>query len=639
MKWKKVLYLVLSFYVFYNAFIVLNDNSSSMVDAQATLTIDATQVDAQRVDVRDQAIFAIRIVRTSDGHPLQFGRVTFQNRPGVWYTDYYGWCIVPVISWDVGNFSLVVDSIYSGATQLSFEWGVPKSWSVFDQVLVDLKTSKPRVGVDTEAPIRWTATYAFDGAPFQGQIILDENLTSSTVENRTYQVAKVNDELYNLTVFESDPLEIIFDRVLVTLDASDERINVGSEAEIEWTATYEYDQTPFHGWVEFNDTLIQDEAGKFRYAVGSVGDAQYDVESFESNAVDVIFDEVTVKIRADDSRLDVGEEVDITLHARYGYNNEPFEGDITLNRDDFVSNVVASKFYFVEDVEDPIYGLTSFSSDELEVIWDRIELEIEAEDERISLGEDAVLRWTGTYGWDGSVFYGEVEFSPDVLALDSVGDIEYEVAGVIDPIYGITAFKSNAVEVVWDRVEVSIEFPHGRTEVGTEPDVVFDSSYEYDGRTFSGTVHLNDTLVKDGLGRHGFTASSVEDPRFGITDFVSNEASCVWDRIEVERSISSIIPGTVQVSLKLVYASDGRPVENAYIVVNGKPCVETEAGTYVKGLTNLLPILPINVQVDGTGIEEEYAFGIQFSLGNVGLYGALIAAIVVLYTKGLLKKP
>ncbi len=75
------------------------------------------------------------------------------------------------------------------------------------------------------------------------------------------------------------------------------------------------------------------------------------------------------------------------------------------------------------------------------------------------------------------------------------------------------------------------------------------------------------------------------------------------------------------------------------VVVNGKSCVETEAGTYVKGLTNLLPILPINVGVEGLGIEEEYAFGIQFSLGNVGLYVALIAAIVVLYTKGILKKP
>ena len=632
------MYLVLSFYVFYNAFIVLNDNSSSMVDAQATLTIDATQVDTQRVDVRDQAIFAIRIVRTSDGYPLQFGRVIFQNRPGVWYTDYYGWCIVPVISWDVGNFSLIVDRIYSGAAQLSFEWAVPKSWSVFDQVLVDLKTSKPRIGVDTEAPIRWTATYAFDGAPFQGQIILDENLTSPTVGNRTYQVTEVIDELHNLTVFESDSLEIIFDRVLVTLDASNERINVGSEAEIGWTATYEYDQTPFHGWVEFNDTLVQDEAGKYRYTVEYVGDAWYDVESFSSNAVDVIFDEVTVKIRADDSRINVGEKADITLHARYGYNNEPFEGDITLNSDDFSSNFVGSMIYFVEEVEDPIYGLTSFSSDELEVIWDRIELEIEAEDERISLGEDAVIRWTGTYGWDGSEFYGEVEFSPDVLALDSVGDIEYEVAGVIDSIYGITAFTSDTVDVVWDRVEVSIEFPHGKAEVGTEPDVIFDSFYEYDGRTFSGTVHLNDTLVKDDLGRHGFTASSIEDPRFGITDFVSNEASCVWDRIEVERSISSIIPGTVQVSLDLVYASDGRPVENANIVVNGKPCVETGAGTYVKRLTNLLPVLPVNVRVDGLGIEEEYTFGIQFCLGNLGLYAVVVAAIVAFYARGMLFK-
>ncbi len=74
------------------------------------------------------------------------------------------------------------------------------------------------------------------------------------------------------------------------------------------------------------------------------------------------------------------------------------------------------------------------------------------------------------------------------------------------------------------------------------------------------------------------------------------------------------------------------------MVVNGKPCVETEAGTYVKGLTNLLPILPISVQVEGLGIEEEYAFGIQFSLGNIGLYGALIAAIVVFYARGVLKK-
>ena len=638
MKWKNLVFFILCFYSFYNAFFVLCGDFSSIVAAQPTLTIDETQVDSERVDVRGQAIFAIRIVRTSDGHPLYRLRVTFKNRPGNWYTEFDGWCLVPVISWDVCNFSLAVDRIYSGSAELSFQQVVPNPWCVFDQVLVDLKTSKPRIGVNTEAPIRYTATYAFDGTPFQGEIILDGNLTFPTVGNRTYQVAEVVDEQYNLTVFESDTLEIISDRVLVTLYASNERIDVGSEAEIGWTATYEYDQTPFHGWFEFNDTLVQDEAGKYCYTVEFVGDAWYDVECFSSNAVDVIFDEVTVKIRADDSRINVGEEADITLHARYGYNNEPFEGDITLNSDDFSSNVVGSMIYFVEKVEDPIYGLTSFSSDELKVIWDRIELEIEAEDERISLGEDAVIRWTGTYGWDGSEFYGEVEFSPDLLALDSVGDIEYEVAGVIDPIYGITAFTSNSVEVVWDRVEVSIEFPHGKAEVGTEPDVIFDSFYEYDGRTFSGTVHLNDTLVKDDLDRYGFTASSIEDPRFGITDFVSNEASCVWDRIEVERSISSIIPGTVQVSLNLAYASDGKPVENANIVVNGKPCIETEAGTYVKRLTNLLPILPINVRIESLGIEEEYAFGIQFCLGNLGLYTVVIAAIVAFYARGMLSK-
>jgi len=638
MKWKKFLYLVLVFYVFYNAFIVLNDNSSSMVDAQATLTIDATQVDAQRVDVRYQAIFALHIVRTSDGYPLQFGRVIFQNRPGEWSTDYYGWCIVPVISWDVGNFSLIVDRIYSGSTQLSFEMAVPNPWCVFDQVLIDLKTSKPRIGVGTEAPIRWTATYAFDGNPFQGQIILDENLTSSTVGNQTYQVAEIIDELYNLTVFEADSLEIISDRVLVTLKASDERIDVGSEAEIEWTATYEYDQTSFHGWIELNDTLVQEEAGKYCYAVESVGDAWYDVESFSSNAVEVIFDEVDVKIRVDDTRINVGEEANVTLHARYGYNNEPFEGDISLNSDNFRSNIVGSRTYFVEEIHDPIYGITAFSSDELELIWDRIELEIEAEDERMDIGEEALIRWTGTYGWDGSDFYGEVELSPDILSLDSVGGIEYEVSSVIDPIYDITAFYANTVDVVWDRVDASFEFPHGRTKVGTEPDMVVGAFHEYDGKAFYGTVQLNDTLARDSLGRRWFTVSSIEDRRYGITGFVTNEASCIWDRIVMERRTNAIVPGSFSVALNLIYEYDSKPIENANVYVNGKPCREAEPGKYVRGLINLLPILPMRVRIECPGFSEEYSLGIQLCLGNIGVYVAAVAAIVVFYSRGMLKK-
>ena len=638
MKWKKASYLALGFYVFFNALIILSDNSSSMVEAQATLTIDAAQVDAQRVDVRGQAIFAIRIVRTSDGFPLQFGKVIFQNRPGEWPTDYYGMCIVPVISWDVCNFTLVVDRIYSGSTELSFEMGVPAPWCVFDQVLVDLKTSKPRIGVNTEASIRWAATYAFDGAPFEGQIILNENLTSPTVGNRTYQVAEIVDERYGLTEFVSDTLTIISDRVLLTLNAPDDRIDVGDEAEMEWVATYEYDQVPFHGWIELNDTLVQDEVGRYWYTVESIGDAWYDVESFTSNVVEVIFDEVNVKILTDDSRIDIGEEAEITLHARYGYNSEPFEGDIVLNRDDFTSNIVGSKTFYVEEIHDPVHGLTSFSSDELEVIWDRIELEIEAEDDRISLGEEAVIRWAGTYGWDGTTFYGDVEFSPEALTRDSVGDIVYEVSGVVDPVYGITAFYSNTEKVVWDRVDVSIEFSGGRAEVGEEPEVVLDSVYEYDGRAFSGTVRLNDTLVKDSLGSHGFTVSSIEDPRFGITSFVSDEATCIWDRIEIERSVGSIVPGTVRLSLDLAYEYDGMPVEGAAVYVNGKPCSETGAGTYVKGLINLLPVLPISVRVERPGFLYECSFGVQLCLGNIGLYVALVAAAVAVYARGMLKR-
>ena len=640
MRWKNVLFYILCLYAFYNAFVALDGGFSSMADAQPTITIDEMYVDNERLDVGGLAYFRIHFVYTSNGYPLQFGTVFFENQPPwapLGQSVYFGLCVVPVTSLDVCNYSLTVDRIYKGVVELDFQQVVPDPWCVFDKVLVDLKTSKPRIGVNTEASIRWTATHAFDGTPFQGQIILNETLTSPTVGKRAYQVTEIIDEQYGLTEFESDTLEIISDKVSVSLNASQERIDVGSEAEIEWTATYEYDQTPFHGWIEFNDALVQDEVGRYWYTVESVGDAWYDVESFSSNAVDVIFDEVEVEITTDDSRINVGEEANITLHAIYGFNSKRFEGDITMNRDDFSSNTVGSKTYFVEEIHDPNYGLTAFSSDELEVIWDHIKLELEAVDDRIDIGEEAAIQWTGTYESDGSSFDGTIEFSTDVLTLDSVGDIVYEVSRVIDPIYGISSFSSNTVKVVWDSVDVSFEFPHGRTEVGTEPELAIEALHEYDGKVFSGTVHLNDTLVKNDLGRHWFTVSSIEDRRYGITGFVSNQASCIWDGITIEKRISSNIPGSVQVGFNLFYEYDDRPVENAIVYVNGKLCRETGTGTYIQGLTNLLPILPIKVQIEHPGFSEEYSFGIQFCLGNIGLY-TVVAAIVGFYARGMLKK-
>jgi hypothetical protein len=72
--------------------------------------------------------------------------------------------------------------------------------------------------------------------------------------------------------------------------------------------------------------------------------------------------------------------------------------------------------------------------------------------------------------------------------------------------------------------------------------------------------------------------------------------------------------------------------------VNGKPCREAEPGKYVRGVINLLPILPVRVRVECPGFSEEYSLGIQLCLGNIGAYVAAVAAIVVFYSRGMLKK-
>jgi predicted double-glycine peptidase len=607
-----------------------------MVDAQATLVVDMNHVPHERCDVGTTTIIGYRIIWESTNSPFASGRVYFQGRPGYSVTNAQGWVFLSVFSNSVGNFSWPIQSIFSGTTQLSYEQNVPDPHVIFDRIKIDLISPSSRIGVGTEVPLIIDATYESDGKPFLGDVILNhENLTSSEIGSRVYEVEGIVDELYEMTKYDSNSIEIIYDRVNITLEKVDRRMGVGEEVDLNYTAIYEYDETQFFGAINYNASTVQNQAGYYKYVADSISDARYDVTSFISTSVGIIFDEVTITLEAKSLRIDVGADAKVTWDAVYAYDGRLFKGTVTLNRYDFISDHIGTKKYYVVNVEDPVHKLKSFSSNELEVAWDRISIDVYAKDERIDVGERAHVLWRGHYESDGANFSGYVEFSNGNFHRDSVGDISYKAVTVIDPEFGVNSFISDTLTVIWDRVNVKIDFPR-RTNIGEEAEYSFEAYYEYDDTVFTGSISLGESLIRYEPGKHTFRVKSILDPKYGISEFDSNEAYSIWDEVNIVKKVGTVIPGRIRMEFDLTYETDNQPVESADFYVNGKKSREIKPGTYVRESVNILPIYSLKTELKNSGFQENYSFGIQFCFGNIGLLVAIAAAAAYTLTRGMI---
>jgi hypothetical protein len=621
--------LSLALMLFYTAIFAVIPQIPS-VKADPPLTIDMTYSASERNDVKGIAFMGVHVVFTDTKSAAMGAKIFFEGEPGQWYTNEKGWCIIPVVSWEIGRYNLTIESIYFGDEEKGFQMSVPEASTLFDKVLIDLMTPETRIGVGTEAPITWDATYASDGAQFQGDLVFNhENFTSNEIGLREYTVEGIIDDQYGVTVYEADSVDIVYDRVNVTIVADEDRVDTGSETELNWVAYHEYDGAQFQGWVEFNDSLTQEDPGVYSYSVSSIFDIKYDVDSFVSNIVEVVFDEVVVTLGAERDRVDVGERAQISWEAHYWYNSEPFRGDITLNRGSYTSHKVGQKNYYVERIEDPLYGLTSFSTNEIEVTWDRLMVELMVADDRINVGERAEISWEVAYESNGTEVTEAVTIvlSQNNFVKEGVGERLYRVLDVTDHLNGIESFMSEPLNVIWDRVDVDLDWPGGRVGVNERAPLAVVATYGYDGVPLQGEVVLNDSLVNDEIGARGITVSSVSDTRHGLTVFTSNEVSILWDEVVVEKYVGSLIPFKTTVTLDVYYASDSKPVVDADILMGGKTFQEVEPGRYVLSMMGLQPYTRVNIDLSGPGFSQQYKYGNLINLGTLGVLATLIAAV------------
>jgi chitodextrinase len=348
-----------------------------------------------------------------------------------------------------------------------YEIDVDSPSIIWDQLLVtNYGITDDHCDIGSSQQVWVQLNYDYDGVFFDGErgslningqaadwntdtlfwyIAVEEN----EVQQRNYLTpSDFSDTSYGLTALSGTVSQsIVWDMVNVTLQPIDDRINVGDEANIQVSATYGYDSAPFFGSIVLNDTLIKDVVGQFGYTCESITDDEYGLTRFTANNVSIVYDKVSVTLEPINARSSLDQPASISVSAIYQYDGSSYDGVVALN-DTQVKSVVGVYGYMVEIIDNDTFGITEYQTNAIQILFDRVDLQLSVEYDRLPVGDRANITWVGTYESDNAEFTGSITFN-NTLTQSTVGTYYYTVNNMSDSQYGIIAFNSNVVSITF----------------------------------------------------------------------------------------------------------------------------------------------------------------------------------------------
>jgi len=166
----------------------------------------------------------------------------------------------------------------------------------------------------------------------------------------------------------------------------------------------------------------------------------------------IIWDKIQIEISIQNPRIDVGTWSTPIYEAYYEYDKDEFEGQIDYNTD-LYSNIVQDKDITVQRITDDKYGLSTFSSNVINVIWDRVHLELDVTKDKFQVGSEADISIRKGYEYDNMPFNGNYELN-NPLKGNNIGMVTYKITQITDPRYSLTKFQSNEVSCKFDEIEM-----------------------------------------------------------------------------------------------------------------------------------------------------------------------------------------
>lgn len=483
---------------------------------------------------------------------------------------------------------------------------------VWDKIVVtEFKPVREHVDVGSEAEFTFKGYYAYDGSVWRGSCGLNDSLVKYSVGKVWYSIVSVSDPLFSIQSVEvkASPAYVVFDKVVFKVSSGKSRIDVGSTAQVNVEAWYAYDLSPFNGTFTLSASLTRNTVGANVYTVASMVDRRFGLKAFESNNVTVVFDKIVFKLTPARERFDVGSKAEIRVDGAYAFDQTPFYGVYEFNGS-LVQDRVGRYLYRIARVNDSMYGLTAFESDTVPVVFDKVVISLSVEKERFNVGEEAEIRARGFYAFDSLSFDGVIEYNC-TLTQNSVGRYTCTVSRIVDRLYGLKTFESNSVTVVFDRIVFTVEAECSRVRVGTPAKLKVSGVYEFDGQKLDGTWTLNHDIISYDVGTVYYSVAKVFDRKFGLTAFKSNSVPVTFDRIVCTVEPATVSPGSIEYTVWVKYESDGVPVEDAVVKVNGMTASPAGNGKHV-------------LKTQALGFSQNYSVEVSSSLMDYSVQGSTL---------------
>ena len=385
-------------------------------------------------------------------------------------TDYNG--DGTVVRWGYTVSSVSGDT--HGITAISSNDETYMIWDSITITITDPSDQRDNLNANATG-IVVSAIYDYDSSVFDGSFTLNQTDYNGdgTAVRWGYTVSSVSGDTYGITTISSnDETYMIWDSLTITItDPTDQRNNINTNATgIFVSAVYDYDSTPFDGTLTLNHTTYQYvTAQKQGYTVSSASGDTYGITTISTNdETYCIWDSLTITITdPSDQRNNLNSNATgIVVSAIYDYDSGVFDGTLTLNDTTYQYATVGIRGYTVSSVSGDTYGITSISSnDETFCIWDRLVIDIQANDESPLNAIEVTFTLTVTFDYDdvtcttyqiavdrNSTWWYSFTNANKSQFVDTNSDAVYEyVAGVvtIESTYGITSFTCNTETVTW----------------------------------------------------------------------------------------------------------------------------------------------------------------------------------------------
>lgn len=281
---------------------------------------------------------------------------------------------------------------------------------VYTKYLVNYSVAKERFSLNEVGQVEFNVYYMHNMSPAgpvelvingsiylveNGKILLNATRNSPGLISYVVEDARYISKYVNITdaLLPSEPARLIFDSIEVSFYGERSyRVDVTDSVTLKYVFKHSIDSSYVEGYLEYmlNDevrrvdlvngeadiTVSATDVGKYEVRPVRVVDTRYNISSslIQDQAIQIIFDKVIIELSTDYDVVQVGREIDIHVNAYYAYDGTPFDGQVFIEPYPYTRVSPGELTFTVSGIVDNRYGLRSFTSNEVRVYFDELDI-------------------------------------------------------------------------------------------------------------------------------------------------------------------------------------------------------------------------------------------------------------------------